>query len=162
MVLRDPQSDVSDLPLPALLSKVLAAFAIDYERERLGSLATASRFLQFVDDDGTTLGRASVSGVNGTGKSPLERHLVVVVEPGRPSDMNRRVHLTPKGKRARDSYPHLVMEIERNWRSRYGADHLMNLRTTLESLDRDFDAGLPDYPNTTRWFFRWRWQAETG
>ena len=160
-VLRDPESDVSDQPLSALLSKVLAAFTIDYERERLGWLATASRFLQFVDD-GTTLGQASASGVNGTGKSLLERHLVVVVEPGRPSDMNRRVHLTPKGKRGRDSYPHLVMEIERDWRSRYGADHLGNLRTTLESLDRDFDAGLPDYPDTTAWFFRWRWQGEPG
>ncbi len=162
MVLRDPQSGVSDLPLPALLSKVLAAFTIDYERERLGWLATASQLLQFVDDDGTTLGRASASGVNGTGKSRLERHLVVVVEPGRPSDMNRRVYLTPKGKRGRDSYPHLVMEIERNWRSRYGSDHVVNLRTTLESLDRDFGAGLPDYPNTTAWFFRWLWRGETG
>ena len=161
VVLRDPQSNVSDLPLPALLSKVLAAFTIDYERERLGSLATASNFLQFVGDDGTTLGRASAGAVNGSGKSLLERHLVVVVEPGRPSDMNRRVHLTPKGKRGRDSYPYLVMEIERNWRSRYGADHLVNLRRALESLGRDFDAGLPDYPNTTAWFFRWGWQGET-
>jgi hypothetical protein len=160
VVLRDPKSDVSDLPLPALMSKVLAAFTIDYERERLGWLATSSRFLQFVDDDGTTLGQVSSSGVNGTGKSLLERHLVVVVEPGRPGDMNRRVHLTPKGRRGRDSYPYLVMEIERNWRSRYGADHLVSLRTALESLDRDFDAGLPDYPDTTAWFFRWRWQDQ--
>ena len=89
MVLRDPQSDVSDLPLPALLSKVLAAFTIDYERERLGWLGPASNLLQFIDDDGTTLGRAAASGVKGNGKSLLERHLVVVVEPGKPSDMNR-------------------------------------------------------------------------
>ncbi len=157
VVLRDRNSDVSDLPLPALLSKVLAAFTIDYEREQLGWLAPASNLLRFVDDDGTTLGRASASGVKGNGKSLLERHLVVVVEPGRPSDMNRRVRLTPKGKRGRDSYPSLVMEIERNWRSQYGADHAVNLRTTLESLDPDFDAALPDYPNTTAWFHRWTW-----
>ena len=171
VVFRDPEGDVADLPLPALLSQVLAAFTIDYERERLGWLAIASQFVHLVADEGTTLGQISQSAgsatraslkywVNGSGKPLLERHLIVVVEPGKPHDMNRRVYLTPKGRRMRDSYPCAVMEIEQNWQSLYGSDLLANLRTTLESLDRDFAAGLPEYPNNTAWFYQWRWQSE--
>jgi|TARA_B100002003_G_C14156875_1_gene557230 DNA-binding MarR family transcriptional regulator len=170
VVIRDPDSDVANLPLPALLSQVLAAFTIDYERERLGWLAIASRFLQLVDAEGATLGQLQeIEGfaadtslkywVNGSGKPLLERHLIVVVEPGKPRDMNRRVYLTPKGRRMRGSYPHAVMEIERNWESLYGAGHVTNIRTTLEAFDSTFARALPDYPNNTAWLSRWKWQS---
>lgn len=159
VVLCEADHAASDLPLPALLSQVLAAFTIDYERERLGWLATASCVLHPLDDN-STLGQLSASGVKGTGKPLLERHLIVVVEPGKPRDMNRRVYLTPKGRRMRDSYPYAVMEIEHNWNSRYGAEQLANLRTTLESLEDDFEPALPDYPNNTAWFFPWQWPNE--
>ena len=58
VVLREEGDDAGQLPLPALLSEVLAAFSVDYERERLGSLQAASNFLRFVGDDGVTLERA--------------------------------------------------------------------------------------------------------
>ena len=122
VVLREPGSDAGHLPLPALLSQVLAAFAIDYEREQFGSLPAASNFLRFVGDDGMTLGRAqALGGVSGNGKTMHERHLDVVVEPGRPRDMRRRVFLTPRARRVRDAYPRLVMEIEDRWREQYAA-----------------------------------------
>lgn len=156
VVIRDPDSDIANLPLPALLSKLLAAFTIDYDGEG-GMLSSTSQLLQYIGDEGTTLGLASEFDVKGNGKSLLERHLVVVVEPGKPKDLKRRVYLTPKGKRARDAYAHLVMEIEQRWQARYGADHVDRLRTALASLDSDFDQGLPDYPNTTAWFYRWKW-----
>ncbi len=154
VVLRDPGSDTRHLPLPALLSQVLAAFAIEYEREQFGSLPAVSNFLRFVRDDGVTLGRAqALGGVAGNGKSLHERHLDVVVEPGRLGDMSRRVNLTPKSRRVRDAYPRLVREIEDRWHEQY-ADAIPPIRATLMSMNERFDADLPDYPSTTGWIRR--------
>ena len=154
VVLREPGSDTRHLPVPALLSQVLAAFAIDYEREGCGSLPAASNFLRLVGDDGMTLGRArALGGVSGNGKSLHERHLDVVVEPGRPRDMSRRVFLTPKGRRIRDAYPHLVREIEDRWRKQYAAA-IPPMRTTLMAMNERFDTDLREYPSTTGWILR--------
>ncbi len=156
-VVRDTQKDAAELPLPALLSQVLAAFTIDYERDIRGygaGLGFTSNFLQFVGDEGTTLEQASaLAGIVGNGKSALERHLVVVVAPGRARDGNRQVYPTPKARRARDSHPHRIMEIEGNWLARYGAYCVTRLRETLTSMDRGFGTDLPNYPDTTSWFF---------
>ena len=154
VVLRKPGGDTRHLPLPALLSQVLAAFAIDYERERFGSLPAVSNFLRFVGDDGVTLDLArALGGVAGNGKTLHERHKDVVVEPGRPRDMSRRVFLTPKARRVRDAYPRLVMEIEDRWREQYAAA-ISPMRTALMAMNEQFDADLPDYPSTTAWIRR--------
>ena len=154
VVLREAGSDAGNLPLPALLSQVLAAFAIDYDRERLGGLNRTSNFLRFVGDDGIPLEQASnLGGVSGNGKTLHERHLDVVVEPGRPSDMTRRVYPTPKSRRARDAYPHLVMEVEDRWRDEYG-DAIVAARAVLETMGNQLDAELPDYPDTNGWIHR--------
>lgn len=154
VVLRETGSDASNLPLPALLSQVLAAFAIDYDRERLGGLNRTSNFLRFVGDDGMTLEQArTLGGVKGNGKTLHERHLDVVVEPGRPRDMTRRVYPSPKTRRARDAYPHLVTEIEKDWGGEYG-DAVPALRTVLETMGSHLEADLPDYPDTNGWIHR--------
>lgn len=154
VVLREPGSDASNLPLPALLSQVLAAFAIDYDRERLGGLNRTSNFLRFVGDEGMALEQAqTLGGVSGNGKTLHERHLDVVVEPGRPRDLTRRIYPTPKSRCARDAYPHLVMEIEDGWRHAYG-DAVRALRAVLETMGDRLDADLPDYPDTNRWIRR--------
>ena len=154
VVLRKPGRDTRHLPLSALLSQVLAAFAIDYEREGFGSLSAVSNFLRFVGDDGVTLGRArALGGVSGNGKTLHERHKDVVVEPGRPGDMSRRVFLTPKARRLRNAYPRLVMEIEDRWREQYAAA-ISPMRTALMAMNERFDADLPDYPSTTAWIVR--------
>ena len=154
VAIREPGSTAADLPMPALLSQVLGAFAIDYERERLGHLSVVSNFLRFVGDDGVTLERAQVlGGVSGNGKTLHERHVDVVVEPGRPSDKGRRVYLTPKGRRMRDAYPHLVGEIERGWCEEYG-DAVPAMRSALNAMNEQFEGDLPDYPDTNGWIHR--------
>ena len=154
VVLREPGSVAADLPLPALLSQVLAAFAIDYERERLGHLQAVSNFLRFVGDDGVTLERAqALGGVSGNGKTLHERHLDVVVEPGRARDKDRRVYLTPKSRRMRDAYPYLVAEIEQKWCEEYG-DAVPAMRSALVAMNEQFDDDLPDYPDTNGWIHR--------
>lgn len=149
---RDTSAPATGLPLPALLSQVLAAFTIDYEEEHLGPLSAASAFLAQVPDDAISLARArSICDVVGTGKSAPERHLCVVVEPGGPRDGSRMVYLTPKARRIRDSYPALVMEIESRWRDRFGAGVLDALRGALATLDGATVRGAPDYPDTRAW-----------
>ena len=160
VVLREPGSDARRLPLPALVAQALTAFAIDYEWDIFGygaGLYATSNLLRFVGDDGMPLGRAAALGeVRGNGKAGLERHLVVVVEPGKPRDMSRRVYLTPKGARARDSHDYLTIAVERDWRKRYG-DCVRALRDALEDMDRDLGPDLPDYPSPTAWL----WHAMT-
>ena len=134
-----------------------------------GGLNRTSNFLRFVGDDGIPLEQAqALGGVSGNSKTLHERHLDVVVEPGRPSDMTRRVYPTPKSRRARDAYPHLVMEIEDRWYAEYG-EVIPALRKVLETMGREpsageregvprpgnrLDAGLPDYPDTNGWIHR--------
>ena len=157
VVIREPGSAAAALPLPALLSQVLAAFAIDYERERLGQLSVVSNFLRLVGEEGVTLERAhALGGVSGNGKTLHERHLDVVVEPGRARDKNRRVYLTPKSRRMRDAYPHLVREIEQKWCEEYG-DAVAAMRSALHAMNEQFDDDLPDYPDTNGWINRVVW-----
>ena len=142
----------TQLPLSALLSQVLAAFTVEYEEEHLGPLGAASVFLAHVPDDAISLARArAICDVAGTGKSAPERHLCVVVEPGRPRDGSRTVYLTPKARRIRDSYPALVMDIEACWRERFGAGVLDGLHRTLTTLDAETSPGTPDFPDTRAW-----------
>ena len=152
-----PSTDLSSLPLPALVSQALAAFTIDYEWDIFGygaGLQATANLLQYTPDDGIPLRDASARGdVRGNGKAGLERHLVVVVEPGKPSDSSRRVLLTPKGKRARDSHAHLLTQVERDWQESYGPC-VRELRAALESMDDQLGEGLPNYPTTTAWFFQ--------
>ena len=154
VVIREPGRVAGNLPLPALLSQVLAAFAIDYERERLGHLPVVSNFLRFVGDEGVTLERAqALGGVSGNGKTLHERHLNVVVEPGRARDKSRRVYLTPKSRRMRDAYPHLVREIEQRWSDEYD-DAVPAMHSALNAMAEQFDDDLPDYPDTNSWIHR--------
>lgn len=151
-VLRPADRDEAALPLPALLSQALAMFTIDYEWEISGygaGLNYTSNLLRHIPDAGLPLPRAAALGdVTGNGKSGTERHLVAVVTP---RDRERLVHLTPKGKSARDSFAHRVMQVEREWSARFGrcATHL---RGALEALDADFGKDLPAYPDTTAWY----------
>ena len=157
VVLRDQTADAACLPLFGLLSRALAAFRIDYERDMRGhgtGLDFVANFLQFVGDDGVDLKvAAEKGGVVGNGRSVLERHLVVVVEPRQGRTQSRQVYLTPKGKQARDAYPHLVAMVEQDWRERYG-DCVTDLWRTLESMDRVLDADVPNFPSTTDWLYR--------
>ncbi len=155
VVLRPAGRDEAALPLPALLAQALAMFTIDYEWDISGygaGLNHTSNLLRHIPDGGMPLARAAALGdVAGNGKSGTERHLVAVVTPGARRDPGRLVHLTPKGKSARDSFAHRVRAVERDWRARFG-HCAADLRGALEALDADFGENLPDYPDTTAWY----------
>ena len=156
VVRRTAGGDTAPLPLPALLSQALAMYTIDYEWDIAGyaaGLNFAANLLRHIPDEGMPLAQAQTLGdVSGTGRSGTERHLVTVVEPGKPRDGTRRVYLTPKGKAARDGHAHRTLEVERAWQSRFG-DCATALRRALQALDADFGTDLPEYPDTTKWYW---------
>ncbi len=144
-------SELPSLTLPALLSWALTAFTLDYEAHELGSLPWASVFLRHLKDEGMPLGEArKLCDVVGNGRSGPERHLCVVVTPGKPSDTSRTVYPTPKSRHVRDAWPWLVGEVEREWHERHGTA-VADLRQVLEGMDAEAWIGLPDYPDTTSW-----------
>jgi hypothetical protein len=85
-----------------------------------------------------------VLGVNGSGKSGLERHGLVTVRPD-PDDRPIKVaELSPKGQRARDAYAVLVRNVESDWTARFGASAMAAVRDVLESTLPATDPTLPD------------------
>lgn len=138
------------MPLPALLSWALAAFTLDYEAGEYGSLAWASEFLRRIPAEGLPLGEAkTLCDVKGNGRSGPERHLCLVVAPGRGDD--RHVYLTPKSRRMREAWRGQVAEIERKWGDSLGAAVVDDLRDVLADLGGDAWSEFPDYPDTTTW-----------
>lgn len=64
----------------------------------------------------------------------LEKRGFAVVEADAGAGRSKMLRLTPKGLAALDSYQHLVREIERRWKARYGEEALLQLRASLEHL----------------------------
>ncbi len=156
VVVRESTTDISNMPLSALLSQTLTAIAIDYEMEDLGRLGHTELVFQYLSDQGQPLSDVrKLTSVTGNGRSLHERHMDIVLEPGKPSDKSRLVYPTPKTRRARDSYPFLLRELEARWTQRFGLDVISDLREALEDWDRNWPDDLPDYPNTTAWMTPW-------
>ena len=150
-VSRDETVSNSELSLSALLSRTLSAYTIDYEMAGLGGLGWVSQCLQYIGDDPITLKEAREYGIVGNGKCMSERHLSVVVEPGRPSDGQRKVYLTPKSRRSRDAYPKVVRQTEQAWRDQYGDSAVTNLHVALEHINQSAPESIPDYPDPAHW-----------
>lgn len=136
----------SGLPLPALLSRVLLAFAVEYEQESRLPLAIGANVLRVLDADGRRMrdlprlagvSKESISMALGV----LQKAEVVVVEPDPAGGRGQAVRLTPKGQRAQQRYGQQVEVVEDHWRERFGADRVSGLRDTLAGL-----AGEPGKP----------------
>ena len=156
VVERRPFTTKKTPSLPVLLSHTLTEFALDYEAKDLGRLGLTSMFFQHLPDEGLSLKDArKLQAITGNGKSLHERHLSIVIEPGKPSDGSRIVYPTQKARRSRDAYAKQLDIIESSWQKRFGRATVNELRRALEKLDQTFDDNLPDYPNTTRWMGPW-------
>ena len=141
-VLRSDGDTTTGLPVHALLSQALMAFTIDYEeRARFPmSIAAVSQAMP-----GATLPLDEVPrilGVNGTGKSLLERHGVVRVT----GDRKQRIaNLTPRGVLVRDSFEPTLAAVARAWTEHYGPAVVDDLHASLEQVDARLPGDLPDH-----------------
>ena len=157
-----PAAGVSSrLPLSALLSRCLLAFAIEFERESELSLAISANVVRILDEKGvrvrdlpllTGVSKGAISVALGF----LQKRHAVVVEPDQAGSRVKVARLTPKGREAQDAYHQLLGSIEKRWEARFGKDTIRNLRKSLERLAGDSTAhsplfrGLEPYPDGWR------------
>ncbi len=150
------------LPLSALLSRVLLAFAMEFELESSLSLAISANLLRTLNEQGVQLRALPLlAGVSKEAISMamgiLEKGHFVVVEPDPDGSRFKIVRLTPKGRKAQETYRQLLDVIEDRWEARFGEATIYNLREALEQLVGNPTAqqsplfkGLEPYPDGWR------------
>lgn len=133
------QGSASSLPLPALLSKALLAFAIEFERESDASLAIAENVVRVLDEKGVRV--RDLPLLTGVSKEAiamamgfLEKRGFAVVGPDPSASRTKLARLTPKGQAAKDDSRRLLATVEQRWEARYGKDTVRAVRESLEPL----------------------------
>jgi len=152
----------SRLSLPALLSRVLLAFAIEFERESDLSLAICANLLRVLNEKGmpvrdlpqlTGVSKESLSMAMGV----LRKKRLAVIEAEERGSRTKVARVTAKGREVQDAYRRLLAAIEKRWETRFGEEAFGALRESLERLvgepgpksSRLF-LGLEPYPNGWR------------
>jgi hypothetical protein len=147
------------LPLWALLSRPLLAFALQFEREPGPSLAVSADILRVLTEPHVPV--KDVPARSGVSKEAVAMALTALRESGLAAEVPdpggsrfRQVSLTSRGARARDEYPALAAGIEADWRARLGDGCVTALRLALEPLAAGdpppLFAGLEPYPDNWR------------
>jgi DNA-binding MarR family transcriptional regulator len=160
---RDNQVSDADanLPLSALLSRVLLAFAIDFESASELSLAISANVLRVLNDDGVrvrdlpTLTGVSKEAVAMTA-GYLEKQGYVTIEPVPAPDRGQRLRLTTQGRAAQQYASALISTLEEQWPARFGTDAVRSLRSSLEPLVGDGTAQSPLFGGLTPYPEGWR------
>ncbi len=133
------EGELTNLPLPAYLSKVLLAFAIEFEEESQLSLAICANLLRVLSEKGEKVRELPL--LTGVSKEALSMAMGILQKRGlaeTKADMSagraKMARLTAKGRKAREAYQQLLALIERRWEDRFGKDRMDKLRERLERL----------------------------
>ena len=154
-----PRSEVSLLPLPALLARVLLQFALEFEREADVSLAICADVLRVVDEKGTPVRELPVLG--GVSKEAVAMAIGFLSKRGyavvQTKAREKILLLRPKGVEARATYQRSLSAIESRWRARYGKKAIDQLNGALDRTAGDGTAqgsplfqGLEPHPEGWR------------
>ena len=160
----DPQDpagrkDPADLPLWALLSRPLLAFALEYEQAPGPSLAVSANVLRVLTRDGTRT--RDLPAQAGISKEAVAMAVGLLAETGLAAEgpdpdggRFKIIRLTSAGTNARDAYQRRAAAIEADWRARFGPGRIDALRAALEPLvagdPPPLSAGLEPYPDNWR------------
>jgi DNA-binding MarR family transcriptional regulator len=132
----------SQLNLAALLSKVLLAFAIEFERDSDLSLAISANVVRVLDEKGIRV--RDLPRLAGVSKEAIKMAMgiltkgrYVVVESDPSAARAKLIRLTPKGQAAKAGYLRRLAFIEQHWMDRFGEENIRNLRESLELLVGD-------------------------
>src|SRR6478752_296610 len=147
------------LPLSALLSRVLLAFALEYEREAGLSLAVAANVLRVLGSEGTRL--RELPALTGTSTESVRWALGILTrgdlaaeEPDPAASRGKVARLTRRGLDAQHLYHELTGTIERRWHDRHAPGVTGALRASLEPLAAGqppvLSGGLQPYPDNWR------------
>jgi DNA-binding MarR family transcriptional regulator len=133
----EPPQPLADLP--ALLSRVLLAFAVEFEHESTVSLAISANVLRVLDEDGVRV--RDLPGLSGVSKEGinmamgiLTKHGLAVSRPATDRGRGQVATLTPRGRSAQNKCRERLSEIEHRWQERFGGGTVAALREALERL----------------------------
>ncbi len=144
-----PGEKPAALDLSALLSQVLLAFTIDFERESRLSLLLSANELRVIGAEGGVAVRdlPALTGLsreaNAVALGFLERTALALVQADPRSARTKVAALTERGRRARAKYARLLGEVEESWRERFGAGTIDRLRASLAGLIDARDGDRP-------------------
>jgi DNA-binding MarR family transcriptional regulator len=150
------------LDLPALLSRLLISFTIDFERESDLSLAVSANALRVITEDGMRVRDLPLlAGVSKEAISVslglLQRRRLVGVEPDPAASRGKVARLTPEGRLSQDAYHRLAGVIDERWQARFGAADVTRLSESLQALFAQsgqdgprMSQGLRPYPDGWR------------
>jgi len=134
--------------LSVLLSQVLLAFTLDFERESELSLPICTNALRVLTERGVPM--RDLPQLTGVSKEALSmatrvlaRRSCAVTGPDPAASRGKLVRLMPGGLTAQDDYLRLLGEVERRWREIYGAGEIGALRRSLQAVTGQRDDGQP-------------------
>lgn len=141
--------------LRALLSRVLAGFAVDYEDDSRVSLAIGANVLRVLSAGGTR--PRDIAGRSGVSKEAVAMALTWLKGAGLATEevdpaasRGKIIRLTAEGATAREGYAARAGEVEAAWRERLGAAEVTALREVLEGISGHLADGLAPYPDGWR------------
>jgi DNA-binding MarR family transcriptional regulator len=143
----EPDQPRADLPI--LLSRVLLAFAIEFEQESPVSLAISADVLRVLDEDGVRVrDLPGLSGVSKEGISIamgiLTKQGLAVSGPATDGGRGQVATLTPRGRSVQNECHERLSEIEHRWQARFGGETIAALRDALERLTSDSGSRLSE------------------
>lgn len=118
---------VSELPLSALISETLVAFAMQYEEQSPVALSLSTDVIRRIPLEGRPLLELGTS----PGVSALIRHGFVGVRGARGSEI---ASLTPRGLEVHSAYEQRIHAVETNWRENFGNDRVTALLCALQEI----------------------------
>jgi hypothetical protein len=124
---REGGRTVSLLPLSALVSEALVAFAMNYEEKSPVALSLSTTIIKRIPSQGRLLRELGNSVV----ASALERHGFIRVDGASGGEI---VTLTRKGHAVSEAYAQRVQAVEAVWRDRFGNETVTCLRRALEGV----------------------------
>ncbi|HSZ43183.1 MAG TPA: SAM-dependent methyltransferase [Trebonia sp.] len=150
-----PGAPLRDLPLRALLSRLLTAFAAEFEDESGLSLPMSATVLRVLSAD--LVRRRDIPALSGVSKEAVAMALgllrssgLAAEEPAPDGARGKIVRLTPAGTAAQARYASVTAAIEERWRARCGGDAVAALRRSLEGIGGNLGEGLAPYPEGWR------------
>ena len=156
-----PEAAESPLPLSALLSQVLQAFALDYEQHATVSLCYSANVLRLIDEDGARI--EQLPRRSGVAIEPIRTAVGILARRGvittarDAGARGKRARLTTTGREDRAFYRTRPDEIEARWAERFGGEPVHRLRSLLGALATESGAeraplwlGLEPPPGTWR------------
>jgi len=148
--------------LPSLLSRVLLAFALEFEAESEVSLALSANVLRFAHDE-VPMPVRDLPRQSGVSKEAVAMAISFLQKRGYatlksdPASRTKSLLLTPKGEYALKDHDLRTKVIEKNWAQRLGANQVAQLLSALEALADGSEAKLSlllepikPYPNNWR------------